>query len=414
MEHIPILIFQMAVILICAKIFGELFHSFLKLPSVLGELLAGLIISPFALGGIKIGNLGPLFSFDVSHGNYISTELFFISQLAAVILLFEVGLETNRDQFKKYITPASLVALGGVVLPFGLGVLATILFGYSSFNSINELVPALFMGAMLTATSVGITARVLSDLGVLDNPEGSTIMAAAVLDDVLGIIVLAAVVGIAQDGQLTLSSLIIIFVKAVGFWLSLLVLGSILSKVISNFIMSFKVPGANISLSLALALLAASIAEHYFGLAMIIGSYTFGLALSGTDLKHHIEKPLSNINAWLVPVFFVVIGMQADFVSLWTNSGDVLSVLFFVITVTVFAILSKILGCGIPTLLIGFSRKQAWRIGVGMLPRGEIALIIAGIGMSTGVIGQELFGVSIIMIIVTTILAPVLLYQSYK
>jgi Kef-type K+ transport system membrane component KefB len=386
MEHIPILIFQMAVILICAKIFGELFHSFLKLPSVLGELLAGLIISPFALGGIKIGNLGPLFSFDVSHGNYISTELFFISQLAAVILLFEVGLETNRDQFKKYITPASLVALGGVVLPFGLGVLATILFGYSSFNSINELVPALFMGAMLTATSVGITARVLSDLGVLDNPEGSTIMAAAVLDDVLGIIVLAAVVGIAQDGQLTLS----------------------------NFIMSFKVPGANISLSLALALLAASIAEHYFGLAMIIGSYTFGLALSGTDLKHHIEKPLSNINAWLVPVFFVVIGMQADFVSLWTNSGDVLSVLFFVITVTVFAILSKILGCGIPTLLIGFSRKQAWRIGVGMLPRGEIALIIAGIGMSTGVIGQELFGVSIIMIIVTTILAPVLLYQSYK
>ena len=416
MEHIPIIISQLAVIIIFAKVFGEIFYRFFSLPPVLGELSAGLLIGPFALGGLEIFGLGPLFvNESTAHSNSpISTELLFLSQIAAVILLFEIGIETNREQFKKYALPATFVAIGGVFLPFTLGFFATIWFGYASTNSINDMVPALFMGAMLTATSVGITARVLSDLNALESKEGSTIMASAVLDDVLGVIVLAVVVGIVEKGEISAFSLSLIFLKAIGFWLGLLIMGSLASKYITSFISHFKVSGAKISLSLALALLAASIAEHYFGLAMIIGSYTIGLALSGTDLRHSIEKPLSNINAWLVPVFFVVIGMQADFISLWANNNNLLLVISFIVVITFFATISKVLGCGVPALLMKFSRKEAWRVGVGMLPRGEIALIIASIGISYNVIDQELFGVSIIMIIITTILAPILLYKSYK
>lgn len=416
MEHIPIIIFQLSIIIIFAKIFGELFQRFLNLPSVLGELITGLIIGPYALGGISFFGLEPLFGIDSSShsSSVVGNELLFLSHVAAIILLFQIGIETDREKFKKYALPATFVAMGGVFFPFILGFFATIWFGYANASSINGMVPALFMGAMLTATSVGVTARVLSDLGVLDSKEGSTIMASAVLDDVLGVIILAAVVGIVEKGEISALSLVLIFAKAIGFWLALLIIGSITSNYISSFFSSFKVTGSKISMTLALAFLSASIAEHYFGLAMIIGSYTVGLALSGTEIKHSVEKSLFHINSWLVPIFFVVIGMQADFISLWHNTEGITSIILFIIVISIFAIISKVFGCGIPAFILKFSKKEAYRVGIGMLPRGEIALIIASVGISYKVIDQELFGISIIMIIITTILAPILLYKSYK
>jgi Kef-type K+ transport system membrane component KefB len=430
LEIVGELILLLAVILIAAKIGGEIFERYLKLPAVLGELIAGIIISPFALGGIDFGFFGPIFhiptdlhmvdgvieSVDLSIP--VEPQLFFIAQLAAVVLLFEAGLETNRAQFLRWIRPASGVALGGVVVPFVLGFFATIMFGFASLDSITDAVPALFVGAIMTATSVGITARVLADIRRLDSPEGVTVLAAAVVDDVLGIIILAVVVGISEEGSITPGSIVVIFAKAVGFWLGLLILGSLFAKYISQVVLWFKGTGAHVAIALSLAFVAAGVAEVWFGLAMIIGSYTLGLALSETELKQQIESPMRQINNFLMPLFFGVIGMQADFSAFGgeDSSATIWTAIGFAMVLAVFGIVSKLGGAGLPALLVGFNRTGAWRVAVGMLPRGEVALIVAGIGVAASppVIGRDVFSVVIVMIIVTTVIAPVLLVPAFR
>ena len=428
LEIVAELIIQLAIILIFAKLGGELFERYVKLPAVLGELTAGIIISPFALGGVSFGNFGPLFEVPekfISHDGLtkmvqsslpVEPQIFFVAQIAAIILLFEAGLETNRQQFVRWARPASAVALGGVLLPFALGFSATILFGFASIDSIHNMLPALFIGAIMTATSVGITARVLTDIKKLDSPEGITILAAAVIDDVLGIVILAIVVGIHEQGSITVSSILIISAKAIGFWLGLTIIGSLLAKQISQAILWFKGNGTHVSLTLALAFLAAGIAEVGFGLAMIIGAYTIGLVFSNTELKHRIEKPMRQINIFLLPLFFGVIGMQADFSTFGTSESttSLMTMIGFAITLSVFAVISKLVGSGIPAIFTGFNKSGAWRISVGMLPRGEVALIVAGIGLSSGVIGRDVFGVAIVMTIVTTVLAPLILIKAFK
>ena len=417
LEVVAHIIFLLAIILFVAKFAGEISQRYLKIPPVLGELIAGILISPYLLGGIHWFNSKPIFEiFDDGHSVLpVEPQLFFIAQMAAVILLFEVGLETDRKKFFQYINPASAVALGGVFLPFLLGFFATISLGFASFDSINELIPALFVGAIMTATSVGISARVLTDMGKLSSPEGVTVLAAAVVDDVLGIVILAVVVGISADGNVTLSSIVTILLKALGFWLGLMFIGSLLASRISKIIMWFNVQGATIAIVLALALLAAAVAEIYFGLAMIIGAYTMGLALSDTDLMHHVEKPMKSINDFLVPIFFVVIGMQVDF-SAFGSDPDVSlsSAIIFTAVLTFFAIFSKMFGSGFPALFVGFTKKGSYRIALGMLPRGEVALIIAGIGLSAGIIDQTIFGAAIVMTVITTIIAPILLKSAFK
>lgn len=430
LEIVAELVLLLAIILVAAKIGGEVFERFFKLPAVLGELIAGIIISPFALGGVDFGFFGPIFHIPtelhlvdgvtetIELTIPVEPQLFFVAQLAAVILLFEAGLETNRAQFLRWIRPASGVAFGGVLLPFVLGFFATIWFGFASLDSITDAIPALFVGAIMTATSVGITARVLADIRHLDSPEGVTVLAAAVIDDVLGIIILAVVVGIAEEGSVTLTTILLIFAKAVGFWLGLTILGSLAANNISRAVLWFKGAGAHVGIALALAFVAAGVAEIWFGLAMIIGSYTLGLALSETELKRQIETPMRQINNFLMPLFFVVIGMQADFsafggegssVSLWTAIG-------FAVVLAIFGVVSKLAGAGLPALLVGFNRNGAWRVAVGMMPRGEVALIVAGIGLAASppIIGRDVFGVVIVMIVVTTVLAPILLVPAFR
>ena len=409
------LILLLAVILVAAKVGGEVSERYLKIPPVLGELGAGILISPFLLGGIHWFGGGAIF--EVAHdgsGLPVEPQLFFVAQMAAIVLLFEAGLETNRDQFMKYVRPATAVAAGGVILPFFMGFAATVLLGFADMDSIEGMIPALFVGAIMTATSVGITARVLADIRRLDSPEGVTILAGAVVDDVLGIIILAIVVGIAEEGTVTAGSIGVIFLKAVGFWLGLMIIGSIVSKYISNFVLWFKSAGAALVLALALAFIASAVAEIYFGLAMIIGAYTMGLALSSTELKHQVEDSMRSVNNFLVPIFFVVIGMQVDFTAFGAGETSLGSALLFAFVLTVFAVISKVVGAGLPALFVGFNRIGATRVALGMLPRGEVALIVAGIGLTSGVIGQDVFGVAIVMTVVTTVLAPVFLIPAFK
>ena len=414
MEHssdaIARLVLQLAVILSAAKFGGEISERYFKTPAVVGEIAAGIIIGPFALGGVDIPWLGSLF--EQARGGVAEVEGFFIpvseslwsmAQVGAIILLFNAGLETDLRQFVRYAGPASLVAVGGAALPFALGTGATVAFGFAdSFTDPT----ALFIGAIFMATSIGISVRILGDLRRLDTPEGVTIIAAAVLDDVLGILVLTIVVGIAIEGELSVVSVGLVALKTLGFWVALTGIGILLSRRISDLIDKFQVSGSALVLALALAFFSASLAES-FGLAMIIGAFSIGLALSGTELSHRLGEPLRGVVAVFVPIFFVVMGTLVDVTAL----GGVWA---FGIAFTAVAVVGKLGGSAVPALLTGFNRLGALRIGAGMLPRGEVTLIMVGIGISNGIIGRELFGISIIMILVSTILAPLILSRAFR
>jgi Kef-type K+ transport system membrane component KefB len=408
-ETVVQLLIQLAVILFAAKVAGEVTARFLKLPTVLAEVGVGVVIGPFALGAVDIPGFGPLFPIPLVDGLPavipVSSELFVIAQIGSIVLLFAIGLETNLRQFLRYAGPASAVALGGVLAPFALGAGATVLFGFAGEGGFSSP-EALFMGAIMTATSVGITARVLADLRRLDQPEGVTILAAAVVDDVLGILVLTVVVGASATGSFSVGNLGVVAVKAIGFWLGLTAVGIWTAPYIERLVNRFRVPGAGLVLMLALAFLAAGMAE-LAGLAFIIGAFSIGLALSTTELGHRVEEETAGISQFLVPVFFVVMGMLVDV-------GSMLNAVVFGLVLSVLAILSKVLGCGVPALATGFNFLGSTRIGVGMTPRGEVALIIAGIGLSQQIIGPDLFGVSIMMTIITTLIAPVVLIRLFN
>lgn len=404
-EVVTRLVFQLAIILAAAKVGGEIAEKYFKQPSVLGELAMGMIIGPFALGGISFPGVGPLFHHPQASTAFITEnlELYSLAQIAAVILLFHAGLETDLRQFLRYSGPAAVVAAGGVVFPFFLGAYATVLLGFAT--GLGDPV-ALFMGAIMTATSVGITARVLGDIGKLDTPEGVTILGAAVVDDVLGILVLTIVVGMAETGNVSLADVMVVGGKAIGFWVGLTALGILIARRVSRLFLGFKVSGAALALALALGFLAAGLAES-LGLAMIIGAYAIGLALSNTELRHSLEQPLTSVYHALVPIFFVFMGMLVDF-------GAMGQALALGLVISALAIASKVFGCGLPALGLGFNRHGATRIGIGMLPRGEVALIVAGVGLTRGVIGSDIFGVSIMMTIITTLLAPILLGPVFR
>ncbi|MDP2586732.1 MAG: cation:proton antiporter [Candidatus Komeilibacteria bacterium] len=398
---------QLAVILLVAKIFGEIFER-MGQSSVLGELIAGMVIGPYALGSLNLPFFGKLFPIAEQVGGHaatlpVSPELYVFAQIGAVILLFLVGLETNAKMFMKYGVKALGVALGGVLLPFFLGAWGTVMFGFADtlFSP-----TALFMGAIMTATSVGITARVLSDIFKLDTSEGVTVLAAAVMDDVLGILVLALVLSLnATGGNVSWGELGLIGLKAVGFMGAVVILGILFAKKLSRMLL--KLQGKTyLAVAVALCFLIAALAEE-FGLAMIIGAYLTGIILSVTELRHQLEEKLVWVSHVIVPIFFAVMGMLVDFKAM-------MAAVTFGLVITLFAIIGKVVGCGLPALFSGFNFLGASRIGFGMLPRGEVALIVAGVGLAAGVINQEVFGVSIMMTIITTLMAPLILVPLFK
>lgn len=398
-------VLQLAVIMIAARLGGLFFRRWLHMPEVLGELSAGMAIGPYALGGITISSFGPMFpaSGDIIN---VSEPLYGLATLASVLLLFMAGLETNIKLFLRYSVAGIVVGMGGVIFAFGMGAWCAVLFGISAhlFDP-----SAMFLGVIATATSVGITARILAERRKTDSPEGVTIMAAAVLDDVLGIVLLAIVVGVAQissgSGQIPWGDIGMVAGKAFGFWFICTVVGLMVASRISRVLKTVKSPAAMTSLAFGMALLLAALSEKS-GLAMIIGAYIMGLSLSTTDLAQFLQEQLKNVYDLVVPVFFCVMGMLIDF-------SVMPEVLVMGLVYSGLAILSKVLGCGIPALFTGFNLRGGLRIGLGMLPRGEVALIVAGMGLSVGIIEPRIFGVAIMMTVLTTLIAPPLLIAAF-
>lgn len=399
-HQMMILVLQLALIVLAARLGGEICERFLKQPSVLGELVAGMVIGPYLLGPyLSIFGSGALFPILTDSVMPVSPELYGVATIASVILLFMVGLETDFYKFFRYAGPGFAVGVGGVVGSFLVGDLLYVWYSGDNFMSPSSL----FMGTISTATSVGITARVLSEKKKLDSPEGTTILAGAVIDDVLGILILAVVGGIAslsQTGAETVDwgKIMVIALKAFGFWIVATLLGIAISSRLSRFMFAFKTEGSRVGLGFGFALLLAGIAE-IFGLAMIIGAYIMGLALSKEEIAHRLQLRLRPVYACFVPIFFAVMGMLVNFEAMR-------SAFLFGILYTVTAIVAKILGGGLPALFVGFNKLGAARIGMGMLPRGEVALIVAGVGMSQGYIGADMFGVVIMMTLITTVIAP--------
>jgi Kef-type K+ transport system membrane component KefB/mannitol/fructose-specific phosphotransferase system IIA component (Ntr-type) len=412
-HRMMVLAIQLGVILLAARL-GNIFFEKIKMPGVLGELVAGIILGPYALGHIPIYGFSQGL-FEISGDLAVSPELFGLSAIAAIVLLFTVGLETNLGLLIRYSIAGLMVGIGGVAVSFflGAGILSAYsesLFGYhvGTFTPI-----ALFAGIVSTATSVGITARILSEKRKMDSPEGVTILSAAVIDDVIGIILLAVVMGVVaaskEAGTFEWSKIAMIAVKAVGVWLVATTVGLVASRKISFLLKWFGQRTSIAIMALGLALILAGLFEE-FGLAMIIGAYVMGLSLSKSDIKHVIREKLDSIYEFLVPVFFFTIGMQINVVHMGNRS-----ILVFAGVYSVVAILSKVVGCGLPAMMTGFNLRGAMRIGFGMAPRGEVGLIIAGIGLSTKLVTPELFAAMVAMVMINTLIAPpalVFLFRS--
>ena len=401
-HRIATLVLQLAVILVTAKLAAEAAERWLGQPAVVGEILAGAVIGPYALGAVTWPAGSALFP--VLRGPLpVSVELYAFGQIAAVVLLFLAGLETDRALFVRHLGAATLVGLGGVVLPFAAGAGASVLAGLAPGFTHPT---ALFVGAVMTATSVGITARVLGDLRQLGRPEAVTVLAAAVVDDVLAIIALALALDSAASDRPSAVHLLAVGAKATSIWIALTVGFTIGARWLERIVGAFRGQGATLGLALGLVFLAAYLAEA-FGLAMIIGAYSAGLGLSGRPLAHRLLEALRPLSDFIVPIFFVLMGMLVDL-------GSVRHVLFFGIALSVLAVLTKVIGCAGPALVTGFNTLGAARIGIGMLPRGEVALIIASVGLAAGAIDTAIFGVAVMLTLVTTILAPILLVPLFR
>jgi len=407
-ERMMMLVFQLGVIIFAARAGGLVFEKF-RMPAIIGEIIAGIIIGPYLLGGITIPGFGhPLFSI---YGDFpISLELYGFTTVASVVLLFLVGLETDLEMFVKYSLAGSLVGIGGVAVSFVFGSLTTVflskyLFGiqYGFSHPV-----CLFLGVISTATSVGITARILSEKKKMQSPEGVTMISGAVIDDILGIIALAIVIGIAKSGHMEWHNITGIAVKSVLIWIGFTFSGVFLAKHISNFLKSFKDTTTITILGLGMALILAGIFEKA-GLAMIIGAYVMGLSLSRTDLDYVIQEKLSSLHRFFVPIFFCVMGMMVDLSTLGSWH-----VVIFGLIYTLAGIAGKIIGCGFPALLLNFNARGAWRIGLGMTPRGEVTLLIASIGLAAGLLNQAALGVIVLMTIITALIAPLMLSSALR
>lgn len=395
------LIFQISVIIFAVKIFGSLTER-MGVPSVIGELISGVVIGPYALGAIPLpgfpDGLFPVYSQALA----VTPQLYGFAMVASIVLLFNSGLETDLGLFIRYSLHGGIIGLSGVVFSFFFGAGTCMLVLGTHF--LDER--CLFFGIMSTATSVGITARILSDKKKMDSPEGVTTLAAAVFDDVLGIVLLAVVMGLVaavqRNGGHGMNAPVILNIafRAFGIWLGFSAIALIFSKRVAELLKKFHSSYDFSIFAFGLALLFAGMFEKQ-GLAMIIGAYITGLALSSTDIAPIIHDRLEGITAFLVPLFFCVMGMMVNVAKLFDPH-----IILFGLLYTAACIVGKLIGCGWPSLYLGFNIHGALRIGCGMVPRGEVALIIAGIGITAGILDEQLFGVVIMMTLVTTIVAP--------
>jgi len=400
-EIVPIL-FALVVILLGAKLGGHIAVK-CKLPEVLGELFFGMLI----------GNL-TLIGFDglqyLAHDSVIHT----FSELGVILLLFEVGLESDVQEMRKVGKSSFLVATLGVIAPFFLG------WGVSAYFFPEEArLVHVFVGATLVATSVGITARVLKDLGKIQASESKIILGAAVIDDVMGLIVLAVVTGIIQQGSdFEWTTGVVITLKAIGFLVGALVIGNYASPVLFRGAAKLKSKGVLLATSLVVCF-GMSYLASLVGLAPIIGAFTAGLILDPVDYEElslrnerkTVEHLIAPLTAVFVPIFFVIMGANVQFSDFLDNP----EILTFALALTAAAIIGKQI-CALGVLEKGLDRIA---VGIGMIPRGEVGLIFAGIGAALRIGGEPVinrptYGAVVIMVVITTMITPPLLTFRFR
>ena len=318
-----------------------------------------------------------------------------LAELGVVVLLFFVGLETRVADIFRVGKQAGVVAVMGVVIPFVLG------YGFIGLILQHPQPEAIFVGAAMVATSVGITARVLRDLGVITSTESRIILGAAVIDDILAMIVLAVAAGIATTGSVSIVDIVLIAAQAIFFTAFVVLAGGGVVRRYALHLERLKMDGAPFAVSL-LAMLGLATLAAQFGLAAIIGAFLAGMVFAEAREHFELEHQALPIYQFLVPYFFVITGGQAD----WRLFVDP-NLMGVALAITALAIVGKLAGCGLPTLPMG--TRSAAIVGVGMSPRGEVGLIVASLGLSTGAIGTEIFGVVVIMSILTTLVAPPIL-----
>lgn len=399
-----LLVLQLATIIFAAQFSGRLFRR-LRLPAVIGELCAGMLIGPYLLGSLPMpGFPDGLFPLSDAAMIPVSNELYGFAVIASILLLFCAGLQTDIFMLLKFSVAGLAVAIGGALISFVAGMTVTALVLRLPF-----LHPAsLFMGVVCTATSIGIVTRVLHDTKKVESPEGVVILAAAVFDDVVGIILLSIIVGISSlpaqtcDAGFWTRTGIVAF-RSILVWLGFTTAGVLSAHYLSAFLKRFKSITVVSVVALAGALLLAGIFEQA-GLAMIVGAYVAGLTLSRTDMRYVIVDQLRPLQTLMVPVFFVVMGMFVNLRDITTGASLALGVAF-----TLAAMAAKFVGCGGSALLCGFNRFGATRIGFGMMPRSEVALIIAGIGLASGILNNSMFAATAMMAVCSALLAPPLL-----
>ncbi|NJE76748.1 cation:proton antiporter [Thermococcus sp. ES12] len=373
---------ELALILIVAKLFGYLTLR-LGFPAALGQLIGGIIIGPSILGivtydeGVKL-----------------------VAELGVVMLLFLAGLETDIEEFKHVGVSAFIVAVLGVMIPFVLGYIAALAWGYSDIQ-------ALFLGGILTATSVGLTTSILMEMKKLRSRVGTTILAAAVVDDVLGIIILTVLVAMNTKGSVSPMDVIIILGEVALFFLLGLLLGSPTIKEALRASERINLPETITAFAIAIMLIFAYIAEK-FQLAGITGAYLAGLLVAGSAEAREVTGKTMTIGYSLfIPVFLVSIGVETD-IHVLAHIGAFAGLYAFL------AIVGKIVGCGIGALLTRFKGREAVQIGVGMVPRMEVALIMANIGLREGVFDRGTFSIPVSMVIITTLVTPFLLKWAFS
>lgn len=392
MEEISSILLDLFIIFASAKIAAEVFER-LRQPAVIGELLVGILIGPYALGliGSPSASLVHLFQGPDTAKLALDTVYTTLAELGVIFLLFLTGLETRASEVFRVGGRAAAVALLGVTFPFVLGFALVSLLGRPS-------VEAVFVGAAMVATSVGITARVLRDLGVMGSKEARIILGAAVIDDILGIMVLTVAQGVSSPGGLSTLGLAALVVQVIAFTLFLLLVGTRLIRRYSAHFEYLRMPNPTFVVAVALCLGLAALAG-YIGLAAIIGAFLAGMVLAEAKESHRIERNTMGVYEFLVPFFFVITGSLVD----WRLflQPDVLALAGAVI---VLAVLGKVVGGILGGLRL--APRSALILGAGMVPRGEVGFIVASIGTSIGAIPQDMFSVVIIMSIVTTLVVP--------
>ncbi len=384
---------SLAILLFAAKIFAELFNK-LRLPAVLGELLGGIIVGPFAFGSFPIFDGKPLV--------ILNETVRQVGEIAGIVILFIAGLHITPREFLRGGAASFTIGACGVIVPFFLGYYVFTIYGLEGLQSI-------LIATALTATSIAISVTVLNELGRMQTKEAKLILGAAIVDDILAIAVLSVVVTMVQTGNLTPNIIDIIFLilKILGIFAVLLVGAIIIIPKIVNTERLWKARGSIEGIVTASFFGASAIAASV-GLSPIVGAFSVGMAVASTKIIKRVEEYVDKLEIIFAPLFFAIIGAQVNL------TGINLDVLLLSAVVIGVAIFSKLVGCGLPATIFLRNKSKAMKVGIGMISRGEVGLIVAGIGVSSGVLSPNIYTAVIIMVAVTTLITPIWLKYTYR